>query len=174
MAHSAGTAGAGAAALATAWLALAAAWTPVARAEAASEPAHADALRELIDATGALGATRATMHRLLDNVRASPLEPATPPEFWTRATERLTEPETLYALWVPAYAAHIDESDVRALVAFYRTPAGARIAAAQSAIQAEVVELAQQYGATAARRAVREVLGPLPQWRPPPKPAEPR
>lgn len=134
---------------------------------AAVAPSHAAAIRELLEITGALGSARTTMRKLLDAVRASPFARGTPPEAWARAAERLTEPESLYAMWVPAYAAHLSEADVRELVAFHRTPAGARIAAAQPAIHADIVDVAQQYGATSARRAVREVLGPLPQWRPP-------
>lgn len=141
---------------------------PSTRASApAIAPSHTAAIRELIDVTGALGSARASMRKLLDAVRASPFARSTPPEFWARAAERMTEPEALYALWVPAYAAHLPESDVSALLAFYRTPAGARIAATQPALHADVVDVAQRYGATSARRAVREVLGPLPQWRPP-------
>jgi hypothetical protein len=138
--------------------------------DAAVAPTHAAAIRELIELTGALGSARTTMKKFLDAVRASPFARSTPADFWSRAAEKLTDPEALYALWIPAYAANLSEEDVRALVAFHRTPAGARIAAAQPAIQAEIVDAAQQFGATAARRAVREVLGPLPTWRPPPQP----
>jgi hypothetical protein len=133
-------------------------------------PTHAQAIRELIEASRVIPAAQETMRRLLDTARANPLTRDTPPEAWTRAERRLTDPDTLRAIWVPAYAAHLPEPEVRALTAFYRSPLGARVAEALPRVQAELGAVAQNYGATAARRAIRDVMGPLPQWRPPPSP----
>jgi hypothetical protein len=67
-------------------------------------------------------------------------------------------------LWIPAYVHHLTDADVHALTEFYRGPLGGRLVAAMSAIQEESLRAAALLGRNAAKRAVREVLGPLPQW----------
>jgi hypothetical protein len=129
---------------------------------------HAAAIRELIDAMGVVPAAQDTMRRTVATLRAAPAFGAIDAAEWDRVTAALTDPDTLYAIWVPAYARHLTEPDVRELTAFYRAPLGRRVAAALPAIQADLVDVARDYGTEAARRAVREVLGPLPQWRPRP------
>jgi hypothetical protein len=128
---------------------------------------HEQAVLELIDAMGALDAAQDTMRRTVVALRAAPALRGIEAAEWQRLESALTDRDALLAIWVPAYARQMTEAEVRELTAFYRTPAGRRIAAALPAIQADLVEVAQQYGAESARRAVREVMGPLPQWRPP-------
>jgi hypothetical protein len=128
---------------------------------------HEQAVLELIDAMGALDAAQDTMRRTVVALRAAPALRGIEAAEWQRLESALTDRDALLAIWVPAYARHMTEAEVRELTAFYRTPAGRRIAAALPAIQADLVEVAQQYGAESARRAVREIMGPLPQWRPP-------
>jgi hypothetical protein len=128
---------------------------------------HEQAILELIDAMGALDAAQDTMRRTVGALRAAPALRGIEAAEWQRLESALTDRDALLAIWVPAYARHMTEAEVRELTAFYRSPAGSRIAAALPAIQVDLVEVAQQYGAESARRAVREVMGPLPQWRPP-------
>lgn len=128
---------------------------------------HERAILELIDAMGALGAAQDTMRRTVGALRAAPALRGIDAAEWERLEAALTDRDALLAIWVPAYARHLAEPEVRELTAFYRSPAGTRIAAALPAIQSDLVEVAQRYGAESARRAVREVMGPLPQWRPP-------
>jgi uncharacterized protein len=134
---------------------------------------HEQAILELIDAMGALDAAQDTMRRTVGALRAAPALRGIEAAEWQRLESALTDRDALLAIWVPAYARHMTEAEVRELTAFYRSPAGGRIAAALPAIQADLVEIAQQYGAESARRAVREVMGPLPQWRPPATRADP-
>jgi hypothetical protein len=134
---------------------------------------HEQAILELIDAMGALDAAQDTMRRTVGALRAAPALRGIEAAEWQRLESALTDRDALLAIWVPAYARHMTEAEIRELTAFYRSPAGGRIAAALPAIQVDLVEVAQQYGAESARRAVREVMGPLPQWRPPATRADP-
>jgi hypothetical protein len=131
-------------------------------------PAHAGAVRELLDTMGVVPAAQESMRRTIASLRAVPAFAAIEPAEWDRVVATLTDPATLYATWVPAYARHMPAADARELTGFYRSPLGRRVAAALPAIQADLTDVARDYGTEAARRAVREVLGPLPQWRPRP------
>jgi hypothetical protein len=81
------------------------------------------------------------------------------------AQERLSSGAALSEFWVPAYERHFTPDDVRALNGFFGTPLGRRWVAAWPAIQQECLLAAASLGKDAAKRAIREVLGPLPQWR---------
>ena len=99
-----------------------------------------------------------------------------PASFWDNVRERLTDENDLLRLWAPAYARQLTSAQIAELLEFYRSPAGVRYTAAIPAIQAESLEAGTQLARDAAKRAVREVFGPLPQWRmlhppqPPPAP----
>ena len=82
-----------------------------------------------------------------------------------RAQARLANGESLAASWVPAYARAFAPDDVRRLIDFYRTPLGGRWVAALPAIREESLTAARDLSNEVAHRAIREVLGPLPQWR---------
>ena len=68
-------------------------------------------------------------------------------------------------MWTPAYANNLTDTQIRGLIQFYTSAPGAHYAAVLPAIQAESLDAAAQLGRDVARRAVREVYGPLPQWR---------
>lgn len=72
---------------------------------------------------------------------------------------------SLATLWIPEYARAFSANDIRDLTAFYTSPLGTRWAAEIPAINADALAAATTLGNEAAKRAIREVLGPLPQWR---------
>jgi hypothetical protein len=82
----------------------------------------------------------------------------------------------LLRLWAPAYVRQLSRGEIGELLSFYRSPVGVRYVAAIPAIQSESLGAGTRLGREAAKRAVREVFGPLPQWRllhPTPQPAGP-
>jgi hypothetical protein len=127
--------------------------------------ARDSAIHELLRSSGAIGQARQTMTLMMERLQKTPQAADLPPSFWQNARERLTNEADLLELWTPAYAHHLPEVDVRGITDFYRSPVGTRYVAALPAIQQESVEAATQLANNAARRAIREVLGPLPQWR---------
>jgi hypothetical protein len=88
-----------------------------------------------------------------------------PDALWQSARDRLTDETALLRLWTPACLNHLSAADVLALTEFHESATGKRFVAAQAAIQEESMVAAAQLSNRSARQAVREVLGPLPQWR---------
>jgi hypothetical protein len=82
-----------------------------------------------------------------------------------RAKKRLAGGQAQSESWIPAYARAFSSTDIRALIEIYRGPLGRRWVAALPLIRAETLESAQATSDAIAHRAIREVLGPLPQWR---------
>jgi hypothetical protein len=128
-------------------------------------PARAAAVHELLRASGTLSGARQIMVGMLERLRQGPQADTLPPTFWDEARQRLTNEDDLLRLWTPAYAHHLTDAEIHGLVRFYRSPVGTRFVAALPAIREESLTAGAQLGRDAAKRAVREVLGPLPQWR---------
>ena len=119
------------------------------------------AIRELIRLSGALAEAQSMSAQMIQGLRDSNWSDA----LIQRAQERLSSGAALSEFWVPAYARHFTPDDVPALNVFFGTPLGRRWVAAWPAIQHECLLATTGLGNDAAKRAIREVLGPLPQWR---------
>jgi uncharacterized protein len=122
-------------------------------------------VQELLQVSGTLITERQVMLDMLDRLQHGGQGDTVPTEFWEGARRRLGDEAQLMRLWVPAYVHWLSESDVQELIRFYRGPVGARFAAALPAIQHDSSAAAEQLGREAAQATIREVLGPLPQWR---------
>jgi hypothetical protein len=137
-----------------------------ARPPADTPPAQPDtertrAVRELIRLSGALAEAQSISAQMILRLRENDVGDA----LIQRAQQRLASGEALSELWIPAYARHFTPDDVRALSVFFRTPVGRRWVEALPRIQEECLLAASALGKEASRGAIREVLGPLPQWR---------
>jgi uncharacterized protein len=119
------------------------------------------AVRELIRLSGALAEAQSISAQMILRLRENDVGD----ELIQRAQQRLSSGEALSELWIPAYARHFTPDDVRALSVFFRTPVGRRWVEASPRIQEECLLAASALGKEASRGAIREVLGPLPQWR---------
>jgi uncharacterized protein len=132
-----------------------------------SRPAPQDvaAIHDLLRRSGALAAARRTIDRNLDQLQHAPQSAMMPVPFWEGVRQRLSSDEDLLRLWTPAYARQLTSAEVAELLRFFSSPPGVRYVAALPAIDAESLDAGTQLGHDAAKRAVREVFGPLPQWR---------
>lgn len=119
------------------------------------------AVRELIRLSGALAEAQSISARMISRLRENNFDD----ELVQRAQHRLSSGEALSELWVPAYARLLTPEDVRALSTFFRTPVGRHWVEVLPRIQEECLLAASALGKEASRGAIREVLGPLPQWR---------
>jgi uncharacterized protein len=122
---------------------------------------RARAVRELIRLSGALAEAQSISAQMILRLRENDVGDA----LIQRAQQRLSSGEALSELWIPAYARHFTPDDVGALSVFFRTPVGRRWVEALPRIQEECLLAASALGKEASRGAIREVLGPLPQWR---------
>jgi hypothetical protein len=114
---------------------------------------------------GDLAAAQRMMGATLNRLRQGPQLVSLPPTFWDDARTRLLNEDDLLRLWTPAYAQKFTDEEIRGLLDFYRSAVGVRYVAALPAIEAESLDAGAQLGRDVAKRAVREVFGPLPQWR---------
>jgi hypothetical protein len=115
--------------------------------------------------SGVLAQARAAMRDMIARLRQGPTANQLPPTFWSEAERRLTDESALLRLWTPAYLNHFSTEELQQLLVFTRSPLGQRYMQAQPAIRSESVAAATRLANDSARRAIREVLGPLPQWR---------
>ena len=123
------------------------------------------AIHELLRQSGDLAAAQQMMGATLDRLREGPQLISLPPSFWDDARKRLLNEDDLLRLWTPAYVHQFTDAEISGLIGFYRSAVGMRYVAALPAIQAESLAAGEQLGRDMAKRAVREVFGPLPQWR---------
>lgn len=124
-----------------------------------------EAIHELLRRSGNLAAAQRMMGATLDRLRQGPQQISLPANFWGDARKRLLNEDDLLRLWTPAYARQFTDAEVRGLVEFFRSPVGLRYVGALPTIEAESLDAGEQLGRAVAKRAVREVYGPLPQWR---------
>jgi hypothetical protein len=128
-----------------------------------TDPKTADAneIRELIRVSGALAEARSSSALIINRLK----EAHVGDEVIERAKKRLAGGQALSESWIPAYARALSSPDIRALIEFYQGPLGRRWVAALPLIRTETLASAQAMSDEIAHRAIREVLGPLPEWR---------
>ena len=123
------------------------------------------AIHDLLRQSGDLAAAQRMMGATLDRLRRGPQLISLPPSFWDDARKRLLNEDELLRLWTPAYVHQFTDAEIRELIGFYRSAVGVHFVAALPAIEAESLDAGGQLGRDMAKGAVREVFGPLPQWR---------
>lgn len=133
------------------------------------------AASDFVRATGQAAAGLAGVQALLQDLPGSPLGRQLTPEMLAAATTlaKALAPgtpaeERLVALLAAPLAKRLGERELRRLGQFWQTPVGRQVAELQPALARDVTAASTAFGVAAAKRAAREVLGPLPQWRPPP------
>jgi hypothetical protein len=141
--------------------------SPSAPGEASTKQAggRVAAIHELLRVSGTLAGAQTMMDKMLDQIRQGRQASQLPVSFWDDARKRLSNESDLLRLWTPAYADQLSDTEIRGLIGFYTSPVGTRFVAALPAIQSESLDAGAQLGRDAAKRAVHEVMGPLPQWR---------
>ncbi len=111
-------------------------------------------IRKLIAATGEVALARQAMAQM--RVSLQQLVPETPDSFWDEFMDEVKD-EELIALLVPIYDRHLSHEDVKALLAFYTSPAGRRVIKALPSIAAESMKAGETWGQQIAMRVMRRV-----------------
>lgn len=129
-------------------------------AAAAQEPAadpttEKEALaREMLEVTGSGEIGVQVMEQMRDALR--PTAPDLPDEFWDRVFSEVDAGE-LVELVVPIYVEHLTEDEMRAAIAFYRTPEGRSLVGKLPAITQESFAVGQQWGMEIAQQVMEEI-----------------
>jgi uncharacterized protein len=101
------------------------------------------AIRTLIEVSGTIRAMRDAVDVSID--QQAQLNPSVPDEFWVRFKARF-KPEEIVERLLPIYDKHFTKEEIDALIAFYQTPAGKKLATKQSVLQTDSMAVGQQYG----------------------------
>jgi hypothetical protein len=121
----------------------------IADVQAATSPAQASTVAELLEATGVFARARPEADRVVAQLRVE--NPRIPPELWSNFAERIADRDALLSVYVPIYARYLTERDVRGAVCFYRSAAGVQLLQAMPTIQAETRSAALSWVSDIAR-----------------------
>ena len=122
------------------------------RAAAPDDKARHDEIRKLMVLTGAGQLGVQTMQEMLKALK--PLVPEAPESFWSEFTARI-HPDDLVEMVIPIYAKHLSAADVKALIAFFESPAGRKLASVQPAIMRDSMAAGQAWGGRIAQELIR-------------------
>jgi uncharacterized protein len=124
---------------------LAAAFALPVAAQAKPDPAKVALIREMLDLTQVVEQSLSVMKRMSESQRAA--NPNIPAVFWDRFLLRARERSgELLDLLIPVYQEAFTADDLRGLIAFYRTPVGARFLAAQPGLTQAGMEAGERWG----------------------------
>lgn len=85
----------------------------------------------------------------------SQTNPDIPKTFWAEIKKSITSDDFLKLL-VPVFRKHLSSEDIKAMLAFYRSPAGKRVSQAMPDITRELMPVSQAWGAQIAQRIAAE------------------
>lgn len=127
---------------------------PAAEPAAPAEPARRATTVAMLEATGSLPSANMVMGQLLGTFRQT--MPQVPAEFWDKVEARVDIRDLIGEI-AAIYEAHFSEAEVQALLDFYKSPLGLKLAEHQPAISAEGMAAGQAWG----ERIAAEVVGEL-------------
>lgn len=121
---------------------------------AAGAPAKRELVRRLLRLSGAGAMGQQVMDQLFESQRK--MLPQVPDSVWQELRKAMTGAE-LEELVVPIYERHLDEADLRGIIAFYETPAGAKLIRVQPQIMRESMSAGQAWGMDTTRKVMEKL-----------------
>ncbi len=137
----------------------AAAATPAATTTAANppapiDPAKAAEIRKMIQASGIESTMKVVMVRVLEAERARNY--TLPAEFWNRAESEMDTADLVNQL-IPLYDRYYSLDDLKAINAFYASPAGQHMIAVKTQLTTEAMKIGQQWGRNMGQKIMSEM-----------------
>lgn len=125
---------------------------------AQDDAAYKTSLKEMMAASGSEGSYKAAITQSIKMFKNQKNQ--VPEEIWNSLEERFMKSaqEDLFNLLLPIYQKHISLPDLKAITAFYLTPAGKRFAEKTPFIVQESMAAGQEWGAKIAEKLVKELL----------------
>jgi hypothetical protein len=121
---------------------------------AAVDPAKVVEIRKMIEASGVKTTMKTVMERMFAGFKAQ--NSTLPAEFWTRLDSEINMDDFIEKL-IPIYAKYYSLDDLKAVNAFYASPAGQHMIQAQSQVGAEAMQVGQAWGRTEAMKVMNEI-----------------
>jgi hypothetical protein len=118
------------------------------------DPAKEIEIRKMIQVSGVKTTMKTVMERMFDAFKAQ--NSALPAEFWTRLDSEMNMDDFIEKL-IPIYAKYYSLDDLKAVNAFYASPAGQHMIQVQSQVGAEAMQVGQAWGRIEAMKVVDEI-----------------
>jgi len=118
------------------------------------DPAKEAEIRKLLLTTGTVKMVNMSLKQMLAAIRGQSSD--LPPEFWDKL-EKEMDPTKLVDKLIPVYAKYYSLEDLKAVNAFYQTPAGQHLLQAQPQILKESMGIGQAWGRAAGTKAMLEI-----------------
>lgn len=131
---------------------------PVAHAQAAPDSVRVALAERIMRAAKVSETMIAAVTTSIPSQKAS--MPNIPAEFWVAFEARARgSVDSLAHLMAPVYAETFSREELQGLLAFYESPLGQRMVAAQPQILARTSEIGRQWGAKLGQELITEILG---------------
>ncbi len=135
-------------------------------------PAQEADIRELLRVTGMTETVGRQMNQMADQLKPL-LERSLPPgdrrheivETFTKKFLARANSEALMQQIIPIYAKYMSEDDVKAVIRFYKSPAGQRLLKVMPRMMQESSAVGQQWGENLAREVMDEMAQEYPEMR---------
>ena len=121
---------------------------------AQSVPTKRDDIRQLVTITGTIAIMKQSMERSIAQLRPSFKQ--LPDAFWAELPKEM-DYEALLEKILPVYEAHFTHDDVKALLAFYRSPIGQKSIRELPLIMQESSVVGREWGEATGRRIMEKI-----------------
>jgi len=121
---------------------------------AQSVPTKRDDIRQLVTITGTMAIMKQSMERSIAQLRPSFKQ--LPDAFWAELPKEM-DYEALLEKILPVYEAHFTHDDVKALLAFYRSPIGQKSIRELPLIMQESSVVGREWGEATGRRIMEKI-----------------
>ena len=118
------------------------------------DPAKEAEIRKLLEMTGTVKLVNQMLGQMMETLRSR--SSGLPPEFWDQLQKDM-DPAKLVEKLIPVYDKYYSLDDLKAVNAFYQTPAGQHLLQAQPMVMKESMSIGQEWGRAAGMKAMLEI-----------------
>ena len=85
--------------------------------------------------------------------------PIIPDAYWDELEQEITKtaPAELAIMIVPVYRKYLSQEELNEIIAFYKTPAGQKLATVSPQISAELLSVGQQWGLQLSQKVLKQL-----------------
>ena len=125
--------------------------------QAQEDTEYREALHEMMELSGSHEAFNAVISQMIKLQKQQ--HPEVPEAFWEKLNQRMrgTAMDELVDKLVPVYQKHMSLEDIKAITAFYRTPAGQKLATKQPLIMQESMQIGKEWGGQIGQQIAEEI-----------------
>jgi hypothetical protein len=118
------------------------------------DPAKAAEIRKMLELTGTVKLTTQVLDQMIDTFKSQ--NSSVSADFWDRF-EKQMNPQDLVDKMVPLYDKYYTLDDLKAINAFYESPAGQRVLANSPLIMRESMQIGQEWGRNVAAQLMDQL-----------------